>query len=204
MSFQLLIDSKHRVVFDADPQRPYLARGRLLRSEGSFFLKLYNLSAWSPTPSWRRRVMQRCRLIEMVTSGRTRFDLQGTLLTRISFADPTLKRLNQNNPLSLIALEKLTRIVSFAHAAGIPHGDITARNVTAGANDADLFDWEPILVGPSHIPATDPIPASVRDPRRWLGGCDLLRSAPPQVPIFELDHIGLRQLALRCVQKTDG
>lgn len=193
---------KDRPIFEPDPQRPYLARGRLIRPDGSFFLKLYNLSAWSPTASWRCRVMERCRLIEMITSGRTRFRLEGNFLIRVSLADPGLQRLNQDNLLSLRAFENLTRLVSAAHAVGLPHGDITARNVAACANEADLFDWEPILVGPSHIPATEPVPVSVCDPFRWLGGCDLLHKAPPHTPVFALDQLGLRLLAMRYSQKT--
>ena len=86
--------------------------------------------------------------------------------------------------------------------AGGWHGDggSVPRNLAAAGDEVDLFDWEPILVRPSHIPATEVVPAFASAPSRWLGGSDLLRLGMPRISPFELDQLGLRLLMQRDVK----
>lgn len=186
--------------FRPDVRYPYLARARFKNPETSFFIKRYDLSAWMPTQYWRSQVLKRCKLIESFTSGRTYFETDGKFLLRISRARPGLMKVNKKNCLSQKGYEILVQLVSVAHEAGVPHGDIMPRNLAAAGDEVDLFDWEPILVRPSHIPATEVAPAFASDPSRWLGGSDLLRLGTPRMSTLELDQLGLRLLMQRYVK----
>jgi hypothetical protein len=97
-------------------------------------------------------------------------------------------------PLSRAGFAAIHDLLNRAHLAGLTHGDLTPRNVVADGARADLIDWEPILVGPGPAPAEDPAPERVTDPTRWLGGCDLLRLAPRDASVSQLDLIGLNRL----------
>jgi len=189
-----MTDPARRVRFVPDPCRPYLARARIGRSEGPLFLKRYDLGAWCGTQVWRDRLEARCALIERVTSGRTRFRLDGDRLTRTSDPTPGMRPVAVSNPLSRSAFSALWERLDRYHQTGAVHGDLTRRNVVTDGADADLIDWEPILVGPGPRPATDPAPERVTDPTRWLGGCDLLRYAPPDALVSRLDLIGINRL----------
>lgn len=182
------------VRFSPDPRRPYIGRARGCGPDGPIFLKRYDLTAWSGTRAWRDRLGARCALIERVTGRRTRFRLDGDLLVRVSRRAAGLTDTGRDRVISPDAVTALTRTLEAAHAAGLAHGDVTRRNVIAGEAGADLFDWEPILVAPGPAPATDPAPDRVTDPSRWLGGCDLLRHAPRDAIVSQLDLIGLNQL----------
>ena len=184
-----------RVHFRPDPRRPYIRRARGSGPDGALFLKRYDLSAWSGTSAWRDRVEARCRLVERVTGGLTRFRLDGEVLIRISRPAAGLTDTGRDRAISPAAVAALTRTLEAAHAAGLWHGDVTRRNVIAGESGADLFDWEPILVAPGPAPATDPAPDRVTDPTRWLGGCDLIGLVEPGAPVADLDLIGLRLIA---------
>jgi hypothetical protein len=182
-----------RVRFAPDPRRPYLARARTRLPGGVAFLKRYDLTAWSGTRAWRDRLGARCALIERITSGRTRFRTRGDRLLRVSVADEGMRPLPGPVPLSRNGFGELWDLLDRAHCAGLTHGDLTPRNVVTDGARADLIDWEPILVAPGPGPATDPVPERVTDPTRWLGGCDLLRLAPPDARVEQLDLIGINR-----------
>ena len=184
-----------KVRFAPDPRRPYIGRARGLGPDGALFLKSYDLSAWSGTRAWRDRLGARCRLIERVTGGLTRFRLDGEVLIRIARPADGLTDTGRDLAISPAALAALTRTIEAAHAAGLRHGDVTRRNVIAGEAGADLFDWEPILVAPGPAPAKDPAPDRVTDPTRWLGGCDLIGLVEPGGAVTDLDLIGLHLMA---------
>lgn len=186
-------DLLRRCRFTPDPRRPYLARARTRGADGGLFLKSYDLAAWSGTGTWRRRVRARCALIERTTSGRTHFRLEGDQLIRVSVEDEVLRPLRGQGPLSRSAFADLWGALHRFHDAGLTHGDLTPRNVVTDGARAELIDWEPILVAPGTGPATDPAPDRVTDPTRWLGGCDLLRLAPPDARVEQLDLIGLNR-----------
>jgi hypothetical protein len=188
-----MTDPLDRCRFVPDPRRPYLARARTRGADGDLFLKSYDLSAWSGTGAWRRRVRARCALIERVTSGRTRFRTQGDRLLRVSVANEGMRPLTGPVPLSRTGFGEILDLLDRAHCAGLTHGDLTPRNVVTDGARADLIDWEPILVAPGPGPATDPAPDLVTDPTRWLGGCDLLRLAPPDARVEQLDLIGINR-----------
>lgn len=183
-----------KVRFTPDPRRPYIGRARGRGPDGPLFLKRYDLTAWSGSRDWRSRLSARCALIERVTDGRTRFRLNGDLLLRVSRPAEGITDTGRGRKVSPAAIAALTWALEAAHAAGLAHGDVTRRNVIAGEAGADLFDWEPILVAPGPAPATDPAPDRVTDPSRWLGGCDLLRHAPRDAIVSQLDLIGLNRL----------
>jgi hypothetical protein len=182
------------VRFSPDPRRPYIGRARGHGPDGPLFLKRYDLTAWSGTRAWRARVGARCALIERVTGGRTRFRLDGDLLFRVSVSTEKLSPLSGSGPLSRKAFGHLWGRIDLAHGAGLCHGDLTPRNVVTDGVSAEMIDWEPILVAPGPAPATDPAPDRVTDPSRWLGGCDLLRHAPRNAVVSQLDLIGLNRL----------
>lgn len=189
-----MTDPFGRVLFVPDPRRPYLARGRTGGSDRPLFLKRYDLVAWSGTHAWRDRLGARCALIEKVTSGRTRFRLDGDRLIRVSAPTPGMTPLTASNPLSRGAFAALWEQLDGYHRTGAVHGDITPRNVVTNGTRAELIDWEPILVAPGPGPSTDPAPDRVTHPTRWLGGCDLLQHAPPDALVSQLDLIGINRL----------
>lgn len=184
-----------KVHFRPDPRRPYIGRARGHGTAGVIFLKRYDLSAWSGTRAWRDRLEARCRLIERVTGGLTRFQINRNVLIRISGPAAALTDTGRDRAISPDAVAALTRTLEAAHAAGLCHGDVTRRNVIAGEAGANLFDWEPILVAPGPAPATDPAPDRVTDPTRWLGGCYLIGLVEPGVTVADLDLIGLHIMA---------
>lgn len=183
-----------KVRFSPDPRRPYIGRARGHGPDGPLFLKRYDLTAWSGTRAWRSRLGARCRLIERVTGGLTRFRTEGGLLIRISLSTGELIPMSGAGPLSRKAFGHLWDRLDLAHGAGLCHGDLTPRNVVTDGVRAEMIDWEPILVAPGPAPATDPAPDRVTDPSRWLGGCDLLRHAPRDAIVSQLDLIGLNRL----------
>mgnify|MGYP001773359587 CR=1 FL=1 len=188
-----MTDPLDRCRFVPDPRRPYLARARTRGADGDLFLKSYDLGAWSGTGAWRRRVKARCALIERITSGRTRFRLDRDRLVRVSVAADGMRPMTGTAPLSRTGFGELWDLLDRAHCAGLTHGDVTPRNVVADEVGVELIDWEPILVAPGPGPATDPAPERVTDPTRWLGGCDLLRLAPPDARVDQLDLIGINR-----------
>lgn len=189
-----MTDPLERCRLVPDPRRPYLGRARTTGPDGTVFLKSYDLTAWSGTAAWRRRVRTRCALIERVTGGRTRFRTDGGRLIRVSVAKAGMTPLPGVVPLSRAGFAEIWDLLDRAHLAGLTHGDLTPRNVVTDGSRADLIDWEPILVGPGPGPAEDPAPDRVTDPTRWLGGCDLLLLVPPDAPVAQLDLVGLNRL----------
>lgn len=181
--------------FVKDPRRPYLARAVSRRLGRTVFLKRYDLSVWSGTTKWLDRVMARCVLIEHITKGKTRFYFSRGVLTRMSVVAEGFHLCGTSLPLSTEAHSELSQLVTDAHSLNLPHGDIARRNLRAGAASIDLFDWEPILLGPGPGAATEPVPSHITEPHRWLGGCDLITLVKPGAPVFELDCAGLRLLS---------
>lgn len=142
-----------------------------------------------------------CRIIDRLNptpdQARTlsnRFPLSWSL--SIMGGDPFEGRKDQGrgDPISAAACEAVERILLEAHAAGLVHGDVTRRNLTADATGAELFDWEPILVAPGPAPALDPAPERVTGPTRWLGGCDLIGLVDPGARVTDLDLFGVHLL----------
>lgn len=139
--------------------------------------------------------MERCRLIEMVTGGLTRFQTEGDLMIRLSLVIKGFRPLTPSKSLSKAAFQDIRICLEKAHMAGLFHGDLTPRNVVTDGVSAELIDWEPILVAPAHGISTDPAPERVTAPTSWLGGCDLLRVAPRDALVSELDMIGFNRLS---------
>lgn len=183
--------------FIPDPRRPYIGRARGRGPDGALFLKSYDLTAWSGTRAWRSRLRARCRLIERVTGGLTRFRTEGELLIRISLSTGELSPMSGSGALSRKAFGHLWDRLDRAHGAGLCHGDLTPRNVVTDGTYADLIDWEPILVAPGPGPSTDPAPERVTHPSRWLGGCDLIAIAPKGASVSQLDLIGINRMRPR-------
>lgn len=192
-----MTDPSARRRFVPDPRRPYLARARARAADGDLFLKRYDLTAWSGTRAWWARLRARCDLIERVTSGRTRFRLDGDRLLRVSVGADGMRPLTGRARIARTCFGEIRDLLDRAHLAGLTHGDLTPRNVVTDGARAELIDWEPILVAPGAGPATDPAPDRVTDPTRWLGGCDLLRLAPPDARVKRLDLIGLNRMRPR-------
>jgi len=182
--------------FSPDPRRPYIGKARRRGPDGDVFLKSYDLSAWSVTRGWHSRLRRRCALIERFTSGRTRFRTVGARLIRASLAAEGLRPITEPRTLDRIAFGRLWDMLHEMHASGLTHGDVAPRNVVTDGAQAELIDWEPILVAPGPGPATDPAPDRVTDPTRWLGGCDLLRLAPPDARVEQLDLIGINRFRM--------
>ena len=190
-----------RLRFHPDPRRPYLARAGIRVSGRQAFLKSYDLTEWAGTSLWRERVRKRCAMIAEMTEGWTDFVLAEERLIRISFIREHERTLGRRGLLSHDCYGQLRTLLGRCHARELVHGDVTPRNVVMEGYNVRLIDWEPILIGPSVFPAVTPVPNRVPHPTRWLGGCDLLRNAPDDVTVFQLDLIGLDRLAARCEPK---
>jgi hypothetical protein len=180
--------------FWRDPRRPYLARAVSHSLGKTVFLKRYDLSVWSGTNKWLEKVIHRCELIEQISEGRTRFILFGAMLHRISVPVLGLRRCRASCPMTAVAYTKLVKTIVDAHSHGVIHGDVSARNIRARAENMDLFDWEPILLAPGAGPAKEPVPDYIPDPRRWLGACELLAQVGKKANVCEIDYQGLANI----------
>lgn len=180
--------------FRTDPKRPYISGAVSCHFRETVFLKRYDLSAWAGTSQWFRELSLRCDLIEKITKGRTIFLLSSKTLYRISVPVQGLLRCGSTNRITDCAYAKLVQIILDAHALGVVHGDVSARNIRFRADCVDIFDWEPILLAPELGPAKAPVPEYISDPRRWLGACDLLPLVKEEARACEIDYQGLANI----------
>jgi len=188
------VERIERCRFRTDPKRPYISGAVSCHFRETVFLKRYDLSAWAGTRQWFKALSLRCDLIEKITNGRTMFLRSSAILYRISVPVQGLLRCGSTHQLTDCAYANLVRIILDAHALGVVHGDISARNIRSRADCVDIFDWEPILLAPKIGPAKAPVTDYISDPRSWLGACDLLPQVKEKVSVYEIDYQGLANI----------
>ena len=203
--FQLFAaEHLERCCFRRDPKRPYISRAVFCYQSATVYLKRYDLSVWAGTRKWFLELFARCELIEKITHGHTRFIFSNRVLYRISVPVQGLQGCGLSFRLTSCAYGKLVQTIVNAHALGVVHGDISARNINARADGLDIFDWEPILLAPGAASSKVPVPEYLTDPRCWLGSCDLLARVKEKASVYEIDYQGLVNIRTHFCEKAMG